>query len=41
LRRYIPRTTLPTVETERELATADPNHQSEREEKHMTEGAEL
>ena len=41
LRRYIPRTTLPTVETERELATADPNHQSEREETHMAEGAEL
>jgi diadenylate cyclase len=41
LRRYIPRTTLPTVETERELATADPDHQSERREKHMAEGAEL
>ena len=41
LRRYIPRTTLPTVETERELATADPNHHSERQDKHMTEGAEL
>ena len=41
LRRYIPRTTLPTVETERELATADPNHESERREKHMAEGAEL
>ena len=41
LRRYIPRTTLPTVETERELATADPNRESERREKHMAEGAEL
>ena len=41
LRRYIPRTTLPTVETERELATADPNHESERRDKHMAEGAEL
>ncbi len=41
LRRYIPRTTLPTVETERELATADPNHEPERQDKHLAEGAEL
>ena len=41
LRRYIPRTTLPTVETERELATADPNHKSAGREEHMAEGAEL
>jgi diadenylate cyclase len=41
LRRYIPRTTLPTMETERELATADPDEPSERHDKHMAEGAEL
>jgi diadenylate cyclase len=41
LRRYIPRTTLPTVETERELATTDPNHGPESHEKHLAEGAEL
>ena len=41
LRRYIPRTTLPTVETERELASADPIHHSERQDKHVSEGAEL
>jgi diadenylate cyclase len=41
LRRYIPRTTLPTVETERELATADPKHKPAGHENHMAEGAEL
>jgi diadenylate cyclase len=40
LRRYIPRTTLPTVETERELATADSNREPEGRKKHMAEGAE-
>ena len=41
LRRYIPRTTLPTAETERELATPDGNHETTSQEKHMAEGAEL
>ncbi len=41
LRRYIPRTTLPTVETERELATGDQNHKPAGHDKHLAEGAEL
>jgi diadenylate cyclase len=41
LRRYIPRTTLPTAETERELDAADRSQQPASHEKHMAEGAEL
>ena len=41
LRRYIPRTTLPTAETERELAVPDRNHDPASQKKHMAEGAEL
>ena len=41
LRRYIPRTTLPTAETERELAAPDRKPEPASHEKHMAEGAEL
>lgn len=41
LRRYIPRTTLPTAATDRDLATAEPNRHPVSQEKSMADGAEL
>jgi diadenylate cyclase len=41
LRRYIPRTTLPTAETDRDLSTEEPVRESVPREKSMAEGAEL
>lgn len=41
LRRYIPRTTLPTAETDRELTTAETDREEMVREKSMADGAEL
>jgi diadenylate cyclase len=41
VRRYIPHSTLPTAETDRELAPVDSNEQATAERKHLAEGAEL
>ena len=41
LRRYIPRTTLPTAETDRDLSTAEPVRERMPREKSMADGAEL
>jgi len=41
VRRYIPSSTLPTAETDRELAPVDSNQQATAERKHLAEGAEL
>jgi diadenylate cyclase len=41
LRRYIPRTTLPTAATDRDLATGETNREPMPREKSMADGAEL
>src|SRR5262250_2099072 len=41
LRRYIPRTTLPTAETDSDLAPAEPNHQPVTPQKSFGNGSEL
>jgi diadenylate cyclase len=41
LRRYIPRTTLPTTETDRELSNNEPTRETVVREKHLPNGAEF
>jgi len=41
LRRYIPRTTLPTTETDRELSNNEPTREAIVREKHLPNGAEF